>query len=125
MSVFSALGTISPEKWPILRELPTHIKAKAKLVAVATYAVDGKKLPHAFIHCADSTTLYVGSSPKFGESKYIYSMVNSFVLHYLFVRKIYQNILDISIRDLAGSCVAKPPEISFENYCRTTSTKHQ
>ena len=73
-SCISALGTINPNEWPILRDLPTNIKAKAMLVAIATYKVYEEDQPHAFIYCADNTTHYVGSSTKFGESKCTHSV---------------------------------------------------
>ena len=85
ISFLSALGTICPNEWPILKELPAAIKAKASLVAVATYKVEGEEQQHAFIHCIDRSTYYVGSAPQFGSGKYTHTMMtnNHFVFDWL------------------------------------------
>ena len=66
----SEMGSINPALWPILRNLPTDIKENSILAAVATY----KGRAHAFIHCEDKKTYYVGSCREFGDGKYTYSM---------------------------------------------------
>ena len=70
------MGTINPEVWPVLRNLPASLREKATLAAVSTYEVNGRDQPHAIIHCSDKTTHYVGSSIKFGDCEYTMNTVN-------------------------------------------------
>ena len=64
-----ALGAITTDEWPLLRDLPRAIKCKVLFANVMEYFVDGIEVPHAFIYTVEKKIYYMGKAPVFGIGK--------------------------------------------------------